>query len=120
MNEMIEHLEAKYLLDECVPLGYKEVTSKEYVELKEILPAGTPDYVILKQARRLGLTVVTMDVRFVLGAIIQNREIIYQNSRGRRFYIRSSTKIIEKDCNQKSFGNKITKYLLQNDQIIIP
>lgn len=117
---MSDLLEAKYLLDECVPLGYREVTSKEYLELKEILPTGTPDHVVLDEAEKLGLTVITMDSKFVLSAIIQSRDIIYQNKRGYRFYISSSSKIIEKNCNQKSFGKKITKYLVSNDRVIMP
>lgn len=112
--------QARYLLDECVPIGYKEATSKEYLELKEILPTGTSDHVILDQARKLGLIVITMDIKFILSAMIQNHDIIYQNKRGYRFYMHSLSKLIEKDCNQKSFGKRITKHLLRNDVIIIP
>ena len=106
-----------FLIDECLPISVQEFISGEYIHSTELLPRGTPDETVLEKARKLGLVVITIDVRFVLETINKNQDIIYQNRKGERHYIRSN--IFSTNCSQKSI-KKETKYLLENDLIIIP
>jgi len=109
----------KYLLDACVPIGIQELLSREYIESTQILSHDAPDDVVLEEAKKLGLVVITMDVRFVLKCMTQNEDIIYQNAKGERYYMHSSSQLFATNCIQESV-DKRTKYLLRNDVVMLP
>ena len=119
MKTIHEKSGPKYLLDACVPIRIQELSSREYIESTQILSHNAPDDVVLEEAKKLGLVVITMDVRFVLRCIIQNEDIIYQNAKGERYYIDSSSQLFATDCIQESV-DKRTKYLLRNDVVMLP
>ena len=118
MNGQILNPSAKYLLDECLPVSVQEFISGEYIHFPRFLPYGTPDDVILEEASKRGLIIITKDIKFVLQTITKNQDIIYQNMQGERHYIRSH--LFATNCFKRKSVEKKTQYLLENDLIIVP
>ena len=57
------------------------------VNLKDILPIGTPDRTVLKYARDLGFIIVTKDIKLALNAIIMDQPVVFIDPNGNRFYL---------------------------------
>jgi hypothetical protein len=108
----------KYLLDVHIPIGTKELSSDEYLEATKIFPHNTPDSVLLEEARKRSLTVITADRLFVMYAVKNHQEIIYQDlAKGIRYLVRPE--IIEMNCTLRSIDKK-TKCVLRSDKVILP
>jgi len=76
----------RYLLDEN--LQTKDDTfSTSHVNLKDILPTGTPDRTVLKYARQLGFIIVTRDIRMALNAIIMSQPVVFIDQNDNRHYL---------------------------------
>lgn len=110
---------AKYLLDECVPLGLREIVLGSCIRSIDLLSCGAPDEAVFEEAKRLGLTIITGDIRFVLWSITKNQDIIYQNSKCERYFIHADSTLIDTKCFYKPVKKK-TKYLLMHDMIVVP
>lgn len=115
---MMSELEPKYLLDECIPPNLMDLWSGEYVEATRILPYGTPDDLVLFEAKRRGLVVITRDKGFIQRAINEQTPIIWQSDKGDRFLI--EYKLVTEGCSLKYIKGKKTRDLLRRDSVILP
>lgn len=119
MESKSSDFQPEYLIDECITMIPQDIVSKNCIDCREILPKGTSDEMVLEEATKRDLVVITNDIRFVLNTVIQNKCIIYQNNKGERHYIKGYSELIATNCKKKNLGKK-TKYLLLNDEIIHP
>lgn len=107
-----------YLLDENLHYCYGEKPRSFYINAKEIIGCGKTDDLLLREATKRGLTIITPDKGFVLEALTQNHDIIYEDQNGDRYFISGkSCKLIDKNCKKptmvlrKKVGFKIIKKL---------
>lgn len=107
----------KFIVDECLPFGPKELISPEYIHVTELFEPGTPDEILLEESINRGLTIITRDNHLVFRTIAKKREIIYQNRDGERYLL--TAKLVDTNCSQKK-PEKQTEYILKNDVVIIP
>ncbi len=107
----------KFLLDECLPFHLQDRLSGEFIQSTQILPRGTSDDIIFQEAKKRNLILVTADLKFVVRTLKKNEKVIYQNQEGDRYRIHLEH--IASDC-WKREPDKLTKYLLKNETIIIP
>ena len=63
---------------------------QEYLPINQMVYHGTPDEFVLKKAIQRNLVIVTRDKRFILRAIKQGVNIVYQDDKGQRYYIYGS------------------------------
>lgn len=78
----------RFLLDENIQKP-DDTFNMDYVNLKDILPLGTPDRTILKYARGMNLVVVTKDIRMALNAVIMNQDIVFIDQNENYIHIRA-------------------------------
>lgn len=94
----------KYLLDENVQYCYGSKQKELFVEASTYVKPGTPDSILLSKAIKNNLTIITRDKKFILRALVQKEDIIFEAKHGTRFYIK---------------GNSVTEFdqSLQGEQI---
>lgn len=108
----------QYLLDECVPLGgIKSIlqTISDFELSLTKVGIGAKDEKVLECAIKNNQTLVTLDKRLAFHAILENQTIIFQHANGDCFIIKTN---IEKIPRRKF--DRVTKYILRNDEIILP
>ena len=63
------------------------------VNLKDLLPVGTPDRTVLKYARNLGFIIVTKDIKLTLNAIIMDQPVVFIDPNGNKFHLERKSNI---------------------------
>ena len=106
-----------FLIDECLPISIQEFISGEYIHSLELLPKGAPDDSVLEEAQKNNLILVTADMKLALKIAIDNQKVVFQKQNGERFLIHG--KFLGNNSNQLNLDSK-TKYLLENNLIIVP
>lgn len=91
-----------FILDENIQPSEYEKKSSKYINMRQIRKPGTPDWVLLEEAKEHNGVIITMDKGFVLRAIIEFHDIIYQTPWGDRYYIDGrNTRLIKQGCQSK-------------------
>jgi hypothetical protein len=111
----------KFLLDECVQICNKEIRNHYgFVNACEIVPPGTSDDILLENATKRKLTIITEDIRFTLNTLISGNKIVFHNPKtGIAILITPNIKIIENSHAIKS-RSMLTCYLHETEEIVIP
>jgi len=106
-----------FFVDVCVPQGVKELSSEQYLSSTDILPNTASDDCVFDEAKKRNRIVITKDIGFIIRTLIKNENIVLQTQDGTRILLAGVT--IDQNCSSKG-PDKHTKYLLKNDEIIIP
>ena len=115
-------MKAAYLIDECV--GGKK--------LKRVLPGtltvndiglqGEPDEKIFRKSQKMNLTTITKDNGFVFYSLVHNTGIIFVDSKNNWHMVTGYINVVKFDTKElfKTYGDPITRYLITNEEIIVP
>ncbi|PBO84538.1 MAG: hypothetical protein COA77_08845 [Thaumarchaeota archaeon] len=106
-----------FFVDACVPQGVKELSSEQYLSSIDVLSRDASDDCIFEEAKKRNRIVITKDIGFVIRTLIKNENIILQTFDGKRILLSGIT--IDENCPSKS-PDKRTKYLIKNNEIMIP
>ena len=99
-----------YLLDECVGITEEEKQSGLYLPHNIFTYPGCADHRLLQKAIDKQLTIITKDVKFVIKAMLEGVNIVFQNEWGQRYYVYGSK-------TKKMKGQWVSKkYTLTNSQ----
>jgi hypothetical protein len=86
-----------FLLDENIGERNGGLPKCQCILARQIVKPATPDDVLLEEANKRNLIIVTRDVKFVVKTTIKGKNIIYESDEGFRFLIPGkSTKIIDR------------------------
>lgn len=89
----------RYLLDENLQTP-KDIFDAKYINMRDILPLGTPDRTVLKYAREFGLVIITKDIKMALNAIIQDQPVVFIDPNGNHHYLeKAKPEIITENYN---------------------
>jgi len=106
-----------FFVDACIPQGVKELSSDQYLLSIDILPHNAPDDCVFEEANKRNRIVITKDIGFIIRTLIKNENIVLQTFDGKRILLAGIT--IDQNCPSKGL-DKRSKYLLKNDEIVIP
>lgn len=106
-----------FFVDACIPQGIKELSSDQYVFSTDVLPCNASDDCVFEEAKKQNRIVITKDIGFIIRTLSKNENIVLQTNDGKRILLAGI--IIDQNCPHKSVDRR-TKYLLKNDEIIIP
>ncbi len=76
-----------YLLDENLRSCYGTKPKSFYTNVFEITKRGTTDDLLLEKAIQKNLLIITQDVRFVIKTLAKNKDIIYEDHDGDRYFL---------------------------------
>jgi len=107
------------LLDECLTCDFSLTypITKQFPRSVDVLGEGAKDKEILDYILKQNYGLVTADIRFSLLALWNNVPVIFHKYDGFRCYIRPSSKQLERVICR---NERITNYLLQHDEVVIP
>ena len=106
-----------FFLDACVAQGIKDLSSEQHMFSSDVIPHNASDDTVFEEAKKRNRIVVTKDIGFIVKTLIKNESIVFQTKDGKRILL--AGKLIDEDCPHRSVGKK-TKYLLKNNEIVVP
>jgi len=74
---MMSELDPKYLLDECILRTQERRESNTLPQAIDYLPPGTSDDIVLEEAVKRGLILVTRDMKFIVRTVRQDIPVVY-------------------------------------------
>jgi hypothetical protein len=91
-----------YVLDENLSGYYGTKPSHLYAEACEIVRIGSSDDLLLEAAEKRNLTIITHDKGFVIKSLKKNKDIIYEDHFGDRYFMSGkNTKLVDKNERRK-------------------
>ena len=92
-----------FLLDEQIRNHYGLLPKHVYVNIEKIIKLGSMDDLILEEATKRNLLVITHDMRFVLKTITNNQDIVYEDLFGNRYFLSGkNSMLIDKNPRRKT------------------
>ena len=113
-------MKPKYLLDECIginwPSMHRNLKDFDYVSSVEVVGRSAKDEKVLEYAIKSNRILVTADKKLAITAIFTNVGMVYIDSNGKTYFMKPSIEKIQ----QVEISDDLTKFMSNQDQIIIP
>ena len=90
-----------YVLDENLISCYGTKPESLYINANKITKQGTTDDLLLEKTIQRNLLIITQDIRFVLNTLTQNKDIIYEDHEGDRYFLTGKDSfLLDKNSNR--------------------